>query len=47
MLPQMRDSDDEDVEEDCLEVIWPKVNRKRKPPLIEDSEIELSIIVEK
>lgn len=43
----MCDSDDEDVEVHYLEVIWPKVKRKRKPPLIEDSEIELSIIVEK
>lgn len=44
-LPKIDDSDDENVEEDDSEVIMPKV--KRKPPLIEDSEIELSIIVEK
>ena len=42
---QINDLDDEDVEEDYSEVIRPKV--KRKPLLIEDSEIELSIIVEK
>ena len=42
---QIYDLDDEDVEEDYNEVIKPKA--KRRPQLIEDSEIELSIIVEK
>lgn len=36
---QINDLDDEDVEEDYSEVIRPKV--KRKPPLTEDSDIEV------
>ena len=40
----MDDSDDENAEEDDREVIMAKV--KRKPPSIEDSEIELSILLE-
>ena len=42
---QIQDSEGEEVEEDHSEVIRPKV--KRKPPLIEGSEIKLSKIVEK
>ena len=43
--PQIHNSDDEDVEEDYSEVI--KLRVKRKTPLIEDTEIESNIIVEK
>ena len=42
---QIHNSDEEDVEEDYSKVI--NLKTKRMPPLIEDSEIELGIIVEK